>query len=73
MELVKTNSPKILVIDDDEQIRRLLVDLFEEVYVCSEASSAEEALLVLDQESFGSCDQRHKHGRHERPGTLAPR
>jgi len=52
MELVKTNSPKILVIDDDEQIRRLLVDLFEEVYVCSEASSAEEALLVLDQESF---------------------
>jgi diguanylate cyclase (GGDEF)-like protein len=52
MELVKTNGPKILVIDDDEQIRRLVVDLFEEVYLCSEASSAEEALLVLGQESF---------------------
>jgi diguanylate cyclase (GGDEF)-like protein len=52
MELVKTSRPKILVIDDDEQIRRLLVDLFDEVYVCREADSAEEALLVLDQESF---------------------
>ncbi len=52
MELVKANNPKILVIDDDDQIRRLLLDIFNDGYECWEASSAEEALLVLAQESF---------------------
>ena len=52
MELVRANNPKILVIDDDDQIRRLLVDIFREHYDCREVGSAEEALLVLAQESF---------------------
>lgn len=52
MELVKTNPPKILVIDDDKQIRKLILDLFDEVYICREAGSAEEALLVLGEENF---------------------
>jgi len=52
MERVRANNPKILVIDDDDQIRRLLLDIFTEGYDCWEASSAEEALLVLAQESF---------------------
>lgn len=52
MELVSANNPKILVIDDDDQIRRLLLDIFNEGYDCWEVGSAEEALLVLAQESF---------------------
>jgi diguanylate cyclase (GGDEF)-like protein len=47
-----TDKPRILVIDDDKQVRRVLLDIFCEVYDCSEASSAEEALSVLAQESF---------------------
>ena len=46
------DSPKILIIDDDDQIRRLLFDLLSERYQCKEVSSAEDALLVLAQESF---------------------
>jgi len=52
MELVRANSPKILIIDDDDQIRRLLLDIFNDGYDCHEVSSAEEALLILDQENF---------------------
>lgn len=52
MELVSANNPKILVIDDDDQIRRLLLDIFNEGYDCWEVGSAEEGLLVLAQESF---------------------
>ena len=52
MELVRANNPKILVIDDDDQIRRLLLEIFNEGYDCTEVSSAEEALLVLGQQSF---------------------
>ncbi len=52
MELVKTHSPRILVIDDDDHIRRLLLDIFSERYDCWEVGSAEEALLVLAQDSF---------------------
>jgi diguanylate cyclase (GGDEF)-like protein len=52
MELIKTNNPKILVIDDDDQIRRLLLIILNQRYNCREVRSAEEALLVLGQESF---------------------
>jgi len=52
MELVRANSPKILIIDDDDQIRRLLLDIFNDGYDCREVSSAEEALLILAQENF---------------------
>jgi diguanylate cyclase (GGDEF)-like protein len=43
---------RILVIDDDDQIRHLLVEIFREEYDCREVSSAEDALLVLAQETF---------------------
>ncbi|HEY2971233.1 MAG TPA: EAL domain-containing protein [Pyrinomonadaceae bacterium] len=52
MELVKAHNPKILVIDDDDQIRRLLLDIFKKRYDCWDVGSAEEALLVLAKESF---------------------
>ena len=52
METDATDKPRILVIDDDEQVRRVLLDIFCDVYDCCEASSAEEALTVLAQESF---------------------
>ena len=52
MQLVKNHSPRILVIDDDDHIRRLLLDIFSERYDCWEVSSAEDALVVLAQQSF---------------------
>jgi diguanylate cyclase (GGDEF)-like protein len=52
MEPDTSDKPKILIIDDDEQVRRVLLDLSSEVYNCREASSAEAALTVLAQESF---------------------
>lgn len=52
MELDLTDKPRILVIDDDEQVRCLLLDLLGEVYNCREVSSAEAALSVLGQQSF---------------------
>ncbi|CAN5836466.1 hypothetical protein BH18ACI4_BH18ACI4_12000 [soil metagenome] len=52
MESVTTNKPRVLVIDDDEHVRHLLLDLFCGVYNCCEVSSAEAALTVLAQDSF---------------------
>src|SRR4030095_14440471 len=52
LELVERHSPRILVIDDDDHIRRLLLDIFSEHYDCWEVGSAEEALVVLAQEEF---------------------
>jgi len=47
MEAVETQKPRVLIIDDEEQIRNLLVDLLSDSYQCSDASSAEEALAAL--------------------------
>ena len=52
MELRDTHTPKLLFIDDEPQVRRLLVDLFCGPYQCAEASSAEEALTALSEETF---------------------
>jgi diguanylate cyclase (GGDEF)-like protein len=52
MKAVNTSQPVILVIDDDEQIRGLLLNFFKDRYACREAGSAEEALLMLGRESF---------------------
>lgn len=51
MELA-VERPAILVIDDDCQIRCLLLNMLKDRYRCREAGSAEEALLVLARESF---------------------
>ncbi|MBA3355041.1 MAG: EAL domain-containing protein [Pyrinomonadaceae bacterium] len=52
MELNTADKPRILVIDDDEQVRRVLLDLLQDLYNCREVSSAEAGLTVLAQESF---------------------
>src|SRR5215211_5592503 len=52
MEAVETKKPKVLVIDDEEQIRDLLVDLLSDVYDCSDTGSAEEALTALSKQTF---------------------
>ncbi|MEA2206244.1 MAG: hypothetical protein QOE77_3020 [Blastocatellia bacterium] len=48
----QTTRAKILVIDDDDQIRHLLLEIFREEYDCREVGSAEDALLVLAEETF---------------------
>ncbi|MDQ3667187.1 MAG: EAL domain-containing protein [Acidobacteriota bacterium] len=52
MELDSTDKPSILVIDDDEQVRNVLLEVFREAYNCREVSSAEAALTILAQEKF---------------------
>lgn len=47
-----TTKPRILLVDDDEQIRHLLLDLLQDDYRCTEASSAEEALGFLRKHEF---------------------
>src|SRR5713226_5015957 len=48
----KTEKPRILIIDDDEQIRRLLKDLLGVEYECVDVGSAEEALAILATRNF---------------------
>jgi diguanylate cyclase (GGDEF)-like protein len=52
MEPAKSHKPRILIIDDQEQIRSLLIDLLSGTYECSDASSAEEALTALAHDTF---------------------
>lgn len=52
MEPLESVKPKLLIIDDEEQIRNLLKDLLGTVYDCSTASSAEEALSALSEDTF---------------------
>src|SRR5215216_2264882 len=52
MERLETHKANLLIIDDEEQIRNLLLDLFSGVYQCSAAASAEEALTALSEQNF---------------------
>ena len=52
MEPAQNHKPTILIIDDEEQIRSLLIDLLGDTYQCSDAGSAEEALAALSQDTF---------------------
>jgi diguanylate cyclase (GGDEF)-like protein len=47
MDPLETQKPRVLIIDDEEQIRALLIDVLGNSYECSDAGSAEEALAVL--------------------------
>jgi len=49
MEAFETQKSRVLIIDDEEQIRSLLIDILGDSYQCSEASSAEEALTLLTE------------------------
>lgn len=49
---MKKGKQKILIIDDEPQIRILLRDLLGEEYDCTIVSSAEEALAVLEASDF---------------------
>jgi len=52
MEPVNNSKSKLLIIDDEKQIRDLLVDLLGSDYDCSDAGSAEEALTALSKQTF---------------------
>ncbi|HEX5886934.1 MAG TPA: EAL domain-containing protein [Pyrinomonadaceae bacterium] len=52
MESLEVVKPKLLIIDDEEQIRHLLMDLLGSLYDCCTASSAEEALAALSEQTF---------------------
>jgi DNA-binding NtrC family response regulator len=52
MEAADTQKPRVLIIDDEEQIRNLLIDVLGDAYHCSAAGSAEEALSALSRETF---------------------
>ena len=52
MEPLETVKPRLLIIDDEEQIRMLLMDLLGAVYDCCTAGSAEEALSALSEDTF---------------------
>ena len=52
METAETHKPTVLIIDDEEQIRNLLIDVLGASYQCSDAGSAEEALSALAKTTF---------------------
>src|ERR1700752_5291269 len=52
METAETQKSKVLIIDDEEQIRNLLIDVLGNTYQCSDAGSAEEALAALAETNF---------------------
>jgi diguanylate cyclase (GGDEF)-like protein len=52
MEVAETQKPRVLIIDDEEQIRNLLIDVLGSSYDCSDAGSAEEALAALSENTF---------------------
>ena len=52
METAVTQKPKVLIIDDEEQIRNLLIDVLGNSYQCSDAGSAEEALAALAETTY---------------------
>jgi diguanylate cyclase (GGDEF)-like protein len=52
MEPAETYKSRVLIIDDEEQIRNLLMDVLGNLYQCSDAGSAEEALAALAKDTF---------------------
>src|SRR6476661_3256277 len=52
MEMAEGQKPRVLIIDDEEQIRNLLIDVLGNSYQCSDAGSAEEALAALAENTF---------------------
>jgi len=49
---LRSGKPRVLVVDDEPEVRNLLCDLLGERYDCTPAASAEEALSKLDAAEF---------------------
>jgi two-component system response regulator PilR (NtrC family) len=49
--LVGTHA-RILIVDDEASVRSLLVDLLGDTYRCDAASNAEEALSLIERDSY---------------------
>ncbi|HET9527222.1 MAG TPA: EAL domain-containing protein, partial [Pyrinomonadaceae bacterium] len=52
MEADENSRPRLLIIDDEEQVRDLLAELLGDLYDCCTATSAEEALAALSEQTF---------------------
>jgi diguanylate cyclase (GGDEF)-like protein len=52
MQTALKKTPRVLIIDDDEHMRGLLLNILSENYDCSEAESAEQALIALAGSQF---------------------
>jgi response regulator RpfG family c-di-GMP phosphodiesterase len=49
---LRDGRPRVLVVDDDREVRNLLCELLGEGYDCTPAASAEQALRLLDRAEF---------------------
>ena len=52
MTNARTDRARILIIDDEPQIRNILSEALRQIYDCQSASSAEEGLKQLRSEPF---------------------
>ncbi|HVQ38607.1 MAG TPA: response regulator [Pyrinomonadaceae bacterium] len=52
MQTTLAQRPQLLIIDDDEHIRALLVNVLSESYDCAQATSAEDALVAPTESHF---------------------
>jgi DNA-binding NtrC family response regulator len=52
MSEMETRQARLLIVDDEPEIRNVLHEFLSESYSCVAASSAEEALLMLSAERF---------------------
>jgi diguanylate cyclase (GGDEF)-like protein len=52
MQTALKKNPRVLIIDDDQYMRGLLLNILGDRYDCSEAESAEEALIALAHSKF---------------------
>jgi putative nucleotidyltransferase with HDIG domain len=50
--LEQTAKPRLLIVDDEVEVRGVLADLLGDTYQCTEASSAEEALTQLRETAY---------------------
>ena len=48
----REGKPRILLVDDEQEVRSLLGELLRDSYECEQASSAEDALEVLKTSEF---------------------
>src|SRR2546427_8422753 len=52
MSEIHSSLPRLLIVDDEPEVRAVLRDLLSDTYECSEASSAEEALQRLREDDY---------------------